>query len=107
MVDLGFFCMPLARQRQPELMGMLLTFEEMCDAYRAATGRAVDMRRLHYYVAYWQFVELAQVTRSLVFSTEEAPRGEVRHVTSYPLLSIAAGHLLELINRYEAGLHSL
>ena len=107
MVDLGFFCMPMARQRRPELMGMLLPFDELAAHYEVTSGRAVDLERLHYYLVYWQFVELAQVVRALAFSITDAPPGELRHVTSYPLLAGGARQLVSLIERYEVGEHEV
>ena len=107
MVDLAFFCMPMARQPDPTLMGMLMPFDSMATRYEEASGRPVDLKRLQYYVIYWQFVELAQIVRALVFSIDEAAHGELRHITSYPLLSIGAVHVLELIERFESGDHSI
>jgi aminoglycoside phosphotransferase (APT) family kinase protein len=107
MADLAFFCMPMARQPDSSLMGMLLPFELMVERYEEASGRSVDLKLLQYYVIYWQFVELAQIVRALVFSIDEAARGELRHVTSYPLLSIGAEHMLRLMRRFDAGDHSV
>jgi len=107
MQDLGFFCMPMARQRRPELMGMLLGFDDLCAAYRAAAGRPVDVRRLHYYLVYWQFVELAQILRGVVHMIEEAAPDEVRSLTSYPLIGRGTVQLVELIERFEDGDHEL
>jgi aminoglycoside phosphotransferase (APT) family kinase protein len=103
MQDLGFFCMPMARARHPELMGMVMPLRDLQAAYRRATGRDLDDERLHYYVIFWQFVELAQITRAIPFLLDESPLGDVRSLTSYPLLSSGASQLLAAIEDHEAG----
>jgi aminoglycoside phosphotransferase (APT) family kinase protein len=109
MQDLGFLCMPLARQRRPDLMGMLLPFDELSLRYHAATGREVDRKRLHYWVIYWQFVEAALVARALAFAVEAAESGvqELRSVTATPQLATNTRQLAQLIDDYEAGSHDL
>jgi aminoglycoside phosphotransferase (APT) family kinase protein len=107
MCDLAFFCMPMARARRPELMGMLLTVDELLAAWKEATGGAVDLRRLHYYLAYWQWVELAQVTHGISYLLDRAPDGDTTSLTSYPLLASGTVELVELIERYEDGDHGL
>lgn len=105
--DLGFFCMPMARSRRPELMGMLLTVDELETAWRRATGVALDRRRLHYYLVYWQWIELSQVTYGISYLLDRAPDGYTTSLTSYPLLSSGAVEMIELIERYEDGDHAL
>lgn len=106
MQDLGFLCMPLARQRRPELMGMLLPLDELSARYRAATGREVDPRRLHFWVIYWQFVEAALVARALDHAVRGSHR-ELRSITAYPQLATNTVQLARLIDDYEAGRHAL
>jgi hypothetical protein len=57
MSNLGFFAMPMARRRRPDLMGMAATFDRLDALYRAATGTAIDRRRFQYYMIFWQFIE--------------------------------------------------
>jgi aminoglycoside phosphotransferase (APT) family kinase protein len=57
MSNLGFFSMPMARRRRPELMGMALSFEQLAELYAHATGTPVDRRRFQYYMIFWQFIE--------------------------------------------------
>jgi aminoglycoside phosphotransferase (APT) family kinase protein len=107
MQDLAFFCMPMARQRRPDLLGMLLTRAQLFSSWERLTGRAIDLRRLHYFLVYWQYVELAQVLRGIVYMIDSAPPGEVRSLTSYPLLSAGTVQLVELIERFEDGDHDM
>ena len=107
MHDLGFFCMPMARQRHPELMGMLLSVDQLVDGYEKATDRAVDLRRLHYYLIYWQFVEVAQVLNAIVYLIERAPPNDMTSLNSYSLISSGTIDLVDLIERFEDGDHAL
>lgn len=109
MQDLGFLCMPLARRRHPDLMGLLLPLDELARRFEKATGVAVDLRRLQYYVIYWQFVEAALVPRGLTYSVqfEDAEEPELRSITAYPQLAITVDQLAQLIDDYEAGRHVL
>jgi aminoglycoside phosphotransferase (APT) family kinase protein len=65
MLDLGFLCMPLARRRHPELMGMALPFEQLAQEYERMTGRAIDMKRLQFYSIFWQTVHGVLAATSL------------------------------------------
>ena len=105
MQDLGFLCMPLARQRRPELMGMLVPLEDLAARYESRGDREFDRRRLHFYVIYWQFVEAALVPRGLAYAAED--RTQLRSITAYPQLNINTRQLAELIDDYEAGRHVL
>jgi aminoglycoside phosphotransferase (APT) family kinase protein len=107
MADLGFFCMPMARRRSPKLMGMLAPARELLDLYEGATGQAADLRALHFYLVYWQFVELAQVSNAIPYGIDRAPDDDLTGLTSYPLLSSGAVDLIELIDRFEDGDHEL
>lgn len=107
MQDLGFFCMPMARRARPELMGMLLSAGELCTGYERESGRSVDLERLHYYMIYWQFVEVTQVLNGMAYLLDRAPDGDTTSLTAYPLLSSGTVQLVELIERYEDGDHAL
>jgi aminoglycoside phosphotransferase (APT) family kinase protein len=66
MADLAFICMPLSRRQHPHLMGKALTYPQLVERYEAASGRAVDMRRIQYWGVLWQFIEGVNGTRGLV-----------------------------------------
>ena len=70
LLDLGFFCHPLSRRRRPELMGMLVTWDELAALYTAATGTEPDPKWVHYCIIYWIFVESAVVPRGLALTVE-------------------------------------
>jgi aminoglycoside phosphotransferase (APT) family kinase protein len=105
--DLGFFCMPMARQRDPALMGMLLPVDDLTRHYQRATGRSLNLRRLHYYQVYWQYVELAQTLNAIAYLVDRAPVDDLTSLTSFPLLSTGAVDLVDLIERFEDGDHDL
>jgi aminoglycoside phosphotransferase (APT) family kinase protein len=109
MQDLGFLCMPLARRRYPHLMGLLLPIDELARRFEKATGVAVDLARLHYYMIYWNFVEGALVPRGISYATqfEDADEPELRSITAYPQLAITVTQLAQLIDDFEAGRHVL
>jgi aminoglycoside phosphotransferase (APT) family kinase protein len=109
MQDLGFLCMPLARRRYPHLMGLLLPIDELARRFEKATGVAVDLVRLHYYMIYWNFVEGALVPRGISYATqfEDADEPELRSITAYPQLAITVTQLAQLIDDFEAGRHVL
>lgn len=105
MHDLGFFCMPMARQRHPQLMGMLLTFDEMAAAYQRSTGRPVDPERVLYYAIYWQLVEITNVLRGLAFTAASDDVTDLGSLTSFPLIALGTRQVVDLIEDYEAGRH--
>ena len=107
MVDLAFLCMPMARHRRPELMGMLMTAEDMVTGYEEETGQPVDLRRLHYYLVYWQYVELAQILNAIAYQIDRAPVDDLTSLTSYPLISTGTVELVDLIERFEDGEHDI
>lgn len=82
---------------------MLLPLDDLAARYEKVSGRSFDMRRLHYYVIYWQFVEAALVPRGMAFAAEDAH--ELRSITAYPQLHINTRQLASLIDDYEDGVH--
>jgi hypothetical protein len=88
-------------------MGMLLSVDELTDGYEKATHRSVDLRRLHYYLIYWQFVEVAQVLNAIVYLIERAPSTDMTSLNSYSLISSGTLDLVGLIERFEDGDHAL
>jgi aminoglycoside phosphotransferase (APT) family kinase protein len=104
MQDLGLFCMPYSRRRRPELMGMAAPYGSIEHMYLGLTGRAIDLRRLHYYTVYWSV--LHGVFTSTLMRTVE--RG-LLPIGSAALLSPSALAVdaLRLINDHEAGRYVL
>jgi aminoglycoside phosphotransferase (APT) family kinase protein len=104
MQDLGLFCMPYSRRRQPELMGMAAPYESIAQMYLEMTGRVIDLPRLHYYMIYWTV--LHGVFTSTMMKTVE--RG-LLPIGSTALLSPSslAVDALHLINDHEVGRYVL
>jgi len=98
MQDLGFLCMPLSRRRQPEIMGKVLSFDELARSYEKESGRTIDFVQLQYYAVLWQFLEGVNTTRALL--QERAPM-ILSGVLVQP--NLIARQTLELIDHVEAG----
>ena len=99
LLDLGFFCHPLSRRRQPELMGMLVTWDELSAMYAAATGTEPDPKWVHYCIIYWVFVESAVVPRGLALTVE----GKMRSWPVFTQIPLNTENLAQHLNAWEAG----
>ncbi|MCQ3809920.1 MAG: phosphotransferase family protein [Acidimicrobiia bacterium] len=99
LLDLGFFCHPLSRRRHPELMGMLVAWDELAALYTAATGTEPDPKWVHYSIIYWVFVESAVVPRGLALTVE----GKMRSWPAFTQIPLNTENLAHHINAWEAG----
>jgi aminoglycoside phosphotransferase (APT) family kinase protein len=99
--DLGYACHPIMREAQPELMAMLAPLDELVSAYEQATGRTVDLHRLHYYVIYALFFHTFTVVMGLVSVVE--PHGDIRIAGMYSKLNQVTRHIADEIDAYERG----
>lgn len=102
--DLGYACHPLMRLRAPELMAMLVPFDELQEIYEFETGQPLDRRRLHYYVIYAVYFHLYTLVSGLVAATNGA---DLRVALGYPKFHRATTELLRHIQAFERGLHVL
>jgi aminoglycoside phosphotransferase (APT) family kinase protein len=102
--DLGYACHPIMRMRDPSLMAMLLTMEELQAAYREHFGRALDLPRLHYYAIYGLFFHL--YTAIMGINAVMYSAGDFRMSSMYSKLSEASAFLVREIARYEDGDHA-
>lgn len=113
MSDLGFFCMPMARRRRPELMGMALPIEDLLNGYFQATGKPADPRRLQYYMIFWQFIEGSLASRpARVIQAERTGGSDVASrrtaVGSLPLgPNLHVRQTAPLIDAFEEGRHDV
>jgi len=102
MQDLGFFCLRISRQRQPELMGMLCTLDELERLYVSHTGREFSRQRIHFYSILSQFVEATLVPRGLSLAARDPEF--LRGMNVYPQLNHAIRYLVSEIEAYEDGI---
>jgi aminoglycoside phosphotransferase (APT) family kinase protein len=100
MQDLGFMCMPIARNRRPELMGMVATDEDLFSLYSQFTGREVDRRAVHFFTVYWQFLETCVLVQGLDLASKEPSFRQA--FTAYPQLRMGTQYLISGIEDYEA-----
>jgi aminoglycoside phosphotransferase (APT) family kinase protein len=101
MQDLGFMCMPIARNRRPELMGMVATEEDLFSLYTQFTDRAVDRRAVHFFTIYWQFLETCVLVQGLDLASREPSFRQA--FTAYPQLRMGTQFLIEGIEDSDAG----
>ena len=99
LLDLGFFCHPLSRRRQPELMGMLVTWDELAALYTSTTGTEPDPKWVHYCIIYWIFVESAVVPRGLALTVE----GKMRSWPAFTQIPLNTENLVQHMNAWEKG----
>ena len=99
LLDLGFFCHPLSRRRRPELMGMLVTWDDLTALYAAATGFEPDPKWVHYCIIYWIFVESAVVPRGLALTTE----GKMRSWPAFSQIPLNTENLAQHLDAWESG----
>jgi aminoglycoside phosphotransferase (APT) family kinase protein len=102
MQDIGYLCHPLHREAHPDLIGMLGSRDEVFGLYEQATGRAVDVRRVHLYLIYaLYFVAFTNVC--LFLRTTAGATTDVRVPSNFPKTFRILHRLLDEIARYEAG----
>ena len=99
LLDLGFFCHPLSRRRQPELMGMLVTWDDLAALYTAATGTEPDPKWVHYCIIYWIFGESAVVPRGLALTVE----GKMRSWPGFTQIPLNTENLAQHMTAWEKG----
>jgi len=102
--DLGYMCHPMARVRDPSLMGMLVPIEEMCAIFEARMGRPVDMRRVHYYLIFALFFHLSTLVLGYASARDGA---DLRAGLGYSKFARVTRELIEHMNAYERGSHVL
>jgi aminoglycoside phosphotransferase (APT) family kinase protein len=107
MQDLGFMCMRMARQRNPQLMGMVATLDELGTLYEKATGRVIDLPSVHYFSMLAQFVEAALVPIGLAYACDIDRPPYVVALTVYPQLNAAVRNLVQDIEDFESGRYVL
>jgi aminoglycoside phosphotransferase (APT) family kinase protein len=99
--DLGYACHNVMRQKRPDLMAMLAPFEEFVTAYEQATGRTVDVQRLHYWVVYGLFYHLWTILMALPAVAHRAAKPRV--ALTYFKVSQCSVFLAQQIEAFEAG----
>jgi aminoglycoside phosphotransferase (APT) family kinase protein len=102
--DLGYACHPLMRARAPELMAMLVPFDELLRIFEEETGRSVDLARLHYYVIYALYFHLYTLFSGLVAAHNGA---DLRVGLGYSKLHRATRELIAHMAAFEEGAHVL
>jgi aminoglycoside phosphotransferase (APT) family kinase protein len=102
--DLGYACHPLMRTRAPELMAMLVPFNELVRLYEEETGRTVDLRTLHYYVVYALYFHLYTLVSGVVAAHNGA---DLRVGLGYAKFHRATRELIANITAFEEGAHVL
>ena len=102
--DLGYACHPVMRSRAPELMAMLVPFDELLRLHESETGVAVDLQRLHYYLIYALYFHMHTFITGLVAGLRGA---DVRVALGYAKSPLATRELLRHIRAYDKGDHVL
>jgi aminoglycoside phosphotransferase (APT) family kinase protein len=105
MSNLGFFCMPMMRIRQPDLMGKALTFGQVIKRYRDRSELEVSIERVQFYAIFWQFLELVNSTRNAteIVITRHGGIGSRSLLTP----NLLTRQTLNLIDNYDRGVHDL
>jgi aminoglycoside phosphotransferase (APT) family kinase protein len=101
MQDLGYACHSIMREQSPELMSMLLPYDELIAAYESASGRTADPARLHYYVIFALYFHAFTVLAGLMSVSDDA--SDFRLAPMYAKLSQVTRHLIRQIEAYEGG----
>jgi aminoglycoside phosphotransferase (APT) family kinase protein len=101
MQDLGYTCHNVMREQDPELMAMLAPLDEYLAAYERASGRAVDRRRLHYFVIFALFYHLWTQLVALPSVVEGDAKLRILNVYNKP--SLTGNYLAAQIQAYEDG----
>jgi aminoglycoside phosphotransferase (APT) family kinase protein len=102
--DLGYMCHPMARVREPSLMGMLVPVEELYELFEAQLGRAVDRRRVHYYLIYALFFHLSTLVSGLASAMTGA---DLRAGLGYAKFAQTTRELIDHMSSYEEDRHVL
>ncbi len=102
--DLGYACHPIMRARAPDLMAMLMPFDELRRVYEQESGRSLDLARLHYYVIYALYFHLHTFVTGIVAAVCGA---DLRVGLGYAKLGRVGAALARQISDYEAGRHVL
>jgi aminoglycoside phosphotransferase (APT) family kinase protein len=102
--DLGYLCHPMARRRDPSLMGMLVSIDELAEIVRDVTGRDVDFARLHYYLIYALYFHLWTLVSGLAAVMDGA---DMRVGLGYSKYGRVTRELMDQMTRYEKGDHVL
>jgi aminoglycoside phosphotransferase (APT) family kinase protein len=102
--DLGYACHPIMRARAPELMAMLVPFDELSRLYERELGRTLDLPRLHYYVIYALYFHLHTFVSGIVAAVNGA---DLRVGLGYGKLQLVARELIRQITAFEEGRHVL
>jgi aminoglycoside phosphotransferase (APT) family kinase protein len=102
--DLGYACHPIMRARAPELMAMLVPFDELARIYEGEMGRALDLPHLHYYVIYALYFHLYTLVSGIVAAVNGA---DLRVALGYSKFHRVTRELVCHMEAFEAGRHVL
>lgn len=102
--DLGYACHPIMRARAPELMAMLVPFDELSRIYERQFARALDLPRLHYYVIYALYFHLHTFVTGMVAAVNGA---DMRVGLGYSKLHRVGAELIRQMQAFEEGRHVL
>ena len=102
--DLGYACHPVMRARAPELMAMLVPFEELKILYEEEFGRELDLQRLHYYLISALYFHLYTFVTGLISGLKGA---DLRVALGFAKFPLGTKALIHHIERYEDGIHVL
>jgi hypothetical protein len=102
--DLGYLCHPMARTRNPSLMGMLVPLDELAGIVEAELGRPLDLRRVHYYLVYALFFHLSTLVAGVAAAFEGA---DLRAGLGYSKFARVTRELIGHMQSYEDGDHVL
>jgi len=102
--DLGYFCHPMARVRDPSLMGMLVPLDELSRIFEAQMGRAIEMRRVHYYLIYALYFHLSTLVSGFAAAINGA---DLRAGLGYSKFGRTTSALIDHMRAYEEGNHVL
>lgn len=101
MQDLGYACHNVMREQAPELMAMLVPMDEFITRYERASGRAVDGKRLHYFVVFALFYHLW--TQLVAIPGVAEGDAKMRILNNYNKPALTSGYLSAQILAYEEG----
>jgi aminoglycoside phosphotransferase (APT) family kinase protein len=102
--DIGYFCHPMARVRDPSLMGMLVPLDELARIFEAQTGSAIEMKRVHYYLIYALYFHLSTLVSGLASALSGA---DLRAGLGYSKFGRVTIALINHMRAYEEGDHVL
>jgi aminoglycoside phosphotransferase (APT) family kinase protein len=102
--DIGYMCHPMARVREPSLMGMLVPIDELSRLFAAHMDRAMDMRRVHFYLIYALFFHLSTLVSGFASAISGA---DLRAGLGYSKFARVTLELIDHMRAYEEGNHVL